>query len=61
MAQILEIRGPRLHSEVIFEWFSHEVSPDLAKFRHFGKILTDFGNILGLILFWPHFEPTLAK
>ena len=38
------------------------VWPDLAKFRHFGKILEDFGSLLkGRFSIWQKFEPTLAN
>ena len=36
--------------------------PDLAKFRHFGKILKVFGKHLkALFTIWQNFEPTLAN
>ena len=36
--------------------------PDLAKFRHLGNILNDFGNILKRPLsIWKIFEHTLAS
>ena len=37
------------------------VWPDLAKFRHFSKMLRVFGQLLkALFTFWQKIEPTLA-
>ena len=38
------------------------VWPDLAKFRHFSKILKVFGQLLkASFTIWQNFEPTLAN
>ena len=57
------LAGPGYVGASTFSWFDRRaVWPDLAKFRHFGKILKVFGQLLkALFTIWQNFVPSLTK
>ena len=57
------LAGPGYVGASTFSWFDRRaVWPDLAKFRHFGKILKVFGQLLkALFTIWQNFVPSLTN